>query len=41
LEFYGIDGKFKTLFTSYITGRYQKITMGNVTDRSKFPNGKG
>ena len=35
LEFYGIDGKFKTLIKSYLIGRYQKVTLGNVTDRSK------
>ena len=35
LEFYGIDGKFKTLIESYLTGRYQKVTLGNVTDNSK------
>ena len=35
LVFYGIDGKFKTLIESYLTGRYQKVTLGNVTDSSK------
>jgi hypothetical protein len=35
LEFYGIDGKFKTVITSYLIGRYKKVTLANVTDRSK------
>ena len=29
LEFYGIQGKFKTLIESYLTGRYQKVTLNN------------
>jgi len=32
LEFYGIEGKFKTLITSYLTGRYQKVTLNNNTN---------
>ena len=35
LEFYGIDGKFKTLIESYLKGRYRKVILGNVTDSSK------
>jgi len=35
LEFYGNDGKFKTLIKSYPKGRQQKVTLGNVTDSSK------
>jgi len=35
LEFYGNDGKFKTLIESYLKGRYQKVTLGIVTDSSK------
>jgi len=31
LEFYGIDGKFKILFESYLTGRYQRVTVNNIT----------
>jgi len=27
LEFYGIQGKFKTLIESYLTGRYKKVTI--------------
>ena len=34
LEFYGIEGKFKTLITSYLTGRYQKVTLNNNTNIS-------
>jgi hypothetical protein len=31
LEFYGIQGKFKTLIESYLTGRYQKVTPNTNT----------
>ena len=31
LQFYGIHGKFKTLIESYLTNRYQKVTL-NKTD---------
>ena len=29
LKFYGIEGKFKFLIISYLTGRYQKVTLNN------------
>ena len=32
LEFYGVEGKFKNLIKSYLNGRYQKVTLGNITD---------
>jgi hypothetical protein len=32
LEFYGIERKFKTLIESYLTGRHQRVTLGNITD---------
>jgi len=32
LEFYGIQGKFKTLIESYLTGRYQTVTLNNNTN---------
>jgi len=32
LEFYGTEGKFKTLIESYLTGRYQKVTLNNNTN---------
>ena len=35
LEFYGIEGKFKILIESYLTGRYQKVALGNIIDNSK------
>jgi hypothetical protein len=38
LEFYGIEGKFKTLIISYLTGRHQKVTFNNNTNNSL--NGK-
>jgi hypothetical protein len=35
LEFYSIQGKFKTLIESYLTGRYQKVTLNiNTTSNS-------
>ena len=34
LEFYGIEGKFKTLITSYLTGRHQNVTLNNNTNNS-------
>jgi hypothetical protein len=37
LKLYGIDGEFVTLIESYLTGRYQKVTLGNVTDIHKSP----
>jgi hypothetical protein len=30
LHFYGIDGKFKTLIESYLTNRYQKVTLNKI-----------
>jgi hypothetical protein len=30
LQFYGIYGKFKTLIESYLTNRYQKVTLNKV-----------
>jgi len=32
LEFHGIEGKFKTLIESYLTGGYQRVALGNITD---------
>jgi hypothetical protein len=29
LEFYGIEGKFENLIASYLTGRYQKLTLNH------------
>jgi hypothetical protein len=34
LEFYGIEGNFKTLIASYLTGRYQKVTLNNNTNNN-------
>jgi hypothetical protein len=37
LEFYSIQGKFKTLIESYLTGRYQKVTFNtNTTTNSSL-----
>jgi hypothetical protein len=32
LEFYGIEGKFKTLIESYLTGTHQIVVLCNTTD---------
>ena len=40
LEFYGIQGKFKTLIKSYLTERFQKVTLGNIIDNSKLSEWK-
>jgi hypothetical protein len=32
--FYGTEGKFKKLITSYLTGRYSKITLNNNTNNN-------
>jgi hypothetical protein len=34
LEFYGVEGKFKTLIESYLTGRYQRVALDNTTDNN-------
>jgi hypothetical protein len=34
LEFYGIEGKFKTLIGSYLTGRYQRVVLDNRIDNN-------
>jgi len=33
-EFYGVKGKFKTLIASYLTGRYQRVTLNNITNNN-------
>ena len=33
-EFYGVKGKFKTLIESYLTGRYQIVTLNNITNNN-------
>jgi hypothetical protein len=32
LEFYGIEGTFKILIRSYLTGTYQRVVLGNRID---------
>jgi hypothetical protein len=32
LEYYGIEGKFKMLIESYLTGRYQRVIVGDGID---------
>jgi hypothetical protein len=36
LEFYGVEGKFETLFESYLTGRYQRVTLNNITNNNNL-----
>jgi hypothetical protein len=31
LEFYGVEAKFKALIDSYLTGRYQRVALDNIT----------
>jgi hypothetical protein len=33
LEFYGIEGKFKTLIKSYLMGRHQRVVLDNKGNR--------
>ena len=40
LEFYGIKEKFKTLTEFYLTGRYQKVVLGNSSIVTIPTNGK-
>jgi len=32
LEFYGVEGKFKTLIESYLPGGFQRVTLDNMTN---------
>jgi hypothetical protein len=32
LEFHGIESKFKTSIKSYLTGRQQRVVLGNIID---------
>jgi len=34
LEFYRVEGKFKTLIESYLAGRYQSVTLNNLTNNN-------
>jgi hypothetical protein len=36
LEFYGIEGKFKILIKSYLTGRQQIVVLGNIIDSNNI-----
>ena len=40
LESYGVTGKFKTLINSYLTERYQMVTLGNLREKGKTSNWK-
>jgi hypothetical protein len=34
LQFYGVEGKFKTLTESYLTCGYQSVTLNNITNNN-------
>jgi hypothetical protein len=34
LEFYGVEGKFKTLIESYLTSRHQRVALNNITNNN-------
>jgi len=34
LELCGVEGKFKRLIESYLTGRYQTVTLNNITNNN-------
>jgi hypothetical protein len=34
LEYYEVEGKFKILIESYLTGRYQGVTLNNITNNN-------
>jgi len=34
LELYSVGGKLKTLFESYLTGRYQRVALNNITNNN-------
>ena len=34
LELCGVEGKFKTLIESYLTGRYQSVALNNITNNN-------
>jgi hypothetical protein len=36
LEFYGIEGKFKTLIESHLTGSYQRVALNNITNNNNL-----
>jgi hypothetical protein len=36
LQFYGINGKFKTLIESYLTNRYQKVTFNKIDYKTHY-----
>jgi len=36
LEFNGVEGKFKRLIESYLTGRYQRVTLNNITNNNNL-----
>jgi hypothetical protein len=40
LEFYGIEGTFKTLIKSYLAGRYQKVILNNHNNNKNNSSSK-
>ena len=40
MKFYRIEGKFNSLIQSYLTGRFQMVTLGNSNDNSNLSKWK-
>jgi hypothetical protein len=38
LEFYGLEGKFKTLIKSYLTDRHQRVELSDKSNRGGISN---
>ena len=36
LAFYGVEGKFKTLIESYLTGTCQRVALNNITNNDNL-----
>jgi len=36
VKFHGIEGKFNSLIQSYLTGRFQRVIVGNSNDNINF-----
>ena len=36
MKFHGIEGKFNSLIQSYLTGRFQRVIVGNSNDNINF-----
>ena len=41
LQFFGVEGRFKTLIDSYLTGRFQRVTLDNITNYNNSSKWEG